>query len=208
MAVAVHNPFADDCGGVCFAVFEEVEAEVVGGLPGPAQDVVGVAPDEVGGRAAVVDEAEIGAVEVCGEHSCDEAALAFLVPSVEENKAFAVGGDEEVVEPVFCAGQVFAPGDCGDLREGDDEGGFAGFEVDAPDAGVFGGEVVFVGVIGAGVTVAGAHILYAAEVGGYGGFAVGGDAVDGGGNCALLFGEDVHYAGDEFVAVAVIVDYL
>jgi len=78
----------------------------VRGVPGPGEDVAGVSPDKVRGSAVVVHDVNICAVRSGGEHSCAEAALAPGPPAVQEDESGAIGIEQQVIEVVFCAGEV------------------------------------------------------------------------------------------------------
>lgn len=90
------------------------------------------------------------------------------------------------------------------MGHGEDELFFAGFEVDAPEAGVGGGEDVFVGVGDAVVTVAGTGVVEAAEVGGDAPFAIGTEGVEGAWEGAFFAGFDVEEVADQLAVLTVV----
>jgi hypothetical protein len=206
VAVDGHDAFADDFDFVGFVLVEEEAVGGTHGVAGPGEDGLGIAPDEVGGAAVGVEQVEVFAVVAGGEHAGGEAFAFFVAaPAVEEDEALAIGGVEQVVEPVFGVARIGSfVGDGGDLGEAKEEFLLAAFHVDLPEAGVVGGEVLSVGVGDASVAVAGAAIVETAEIGGDAVLAVGAEVVDGGGDGLCFLGLDVVDAADELVADTVV----
>ena len=66
-------------------VLVDVEAFAVGRVPGPGEDVLRVAPDEVRGAAVGVHHVDLAAVDIDRQRARAEAGLvAWGLPAVEE----------------------------------------------------------------------------------------------------------------------------
>lgn len=207
VAVGDHFVFADDLDLVGL-VLEEVEAFGVRRVEGPGEDVIGVAPDEVGRPTEGIEDVGGRAVGIHREEAGDEDFVAFAFPAVEENEAGAVWREQEVVEPVFGvfteAVRASGVGNGGSLSHGEDELFFTGFEIDPPQAGVFGCEDVFVRIGDASVAVAGPRVVEAAEIRGNPPFSVRAESIDRAGKGALFSRFDVEKVADELAILPIV----
>ena len=206
MPVAGHRARADDAHLVAL-VPVEVERRSGARSPGPAQDGLSIAPDEVRHPAVVVDDVQVGAIPGRGEHSRPSAVAP--PPAVQEDEARSVGVEQQVVEVMLGRADVAVR-----IRQGghfgnrDDELRLrAGrSQVERVDAGVLGRQHLAIRVGDAGVAVAGPHVVQPAEVGADGGAAVGGDRVDRRRQRARFARLQVQDAGDEPVSFPVVPD--
>ena len=96
----------------------------------------------------------------------------------------------------------------GHLREGDDQLAGAGRQVNMPDAGLLGRELVAIGIGDAGVAVAGPAVVDAPEVGRHRLLAVRADRVDRRRDRALAPRVDIQDVADEGIVVAIVPDDL
>src|SRR5690606_15075311 len=116
----------------------KIEGVAVGGVPGPGQDMVAVAPDEVGGAAMVVHHAHVRTIGGGGHHARVEGAVAEA-PAVQKDEARAVRVEEQVVEVVASAAVVVVGvGNVDDFGNGEDQTRCAGFQIEGVDAGILG----------------------------------------------------------------------
>ena len=205
--VAVHDHQVTTDGlEIARPFVEETEITAIRMGPGPGQDMVIVEPDEVRSDTTVVYDPHVASVGCARQHACST-PRPIHGPAMQKFEARAIGTDEQVVEPVFCPGDISVRGrDRDDVGERENQIVCPGFEVDAPDAGVVGREVVVVGVRDAGVAVAGPGVVVSGEVGREGGLAVRREGIDGGGDCPFRSRSRVEEVGDESVPLAIVPD--
>ena len=89
----------DDFWGSVRAVVIEIEFALVRWVVGPAENGIGITPDEVRHFAIIIHDVKIGAVGVGREHPRVERAFTET-PSMQKDETRAIGVEEQVIEIV------------------------------------------------------------------------------------------------------------
>lgn len=121
-------------------VGKNIELVAVRGMPRPGQNMSRIPPDQVRSHSTRIEDEKIRSVDVRRDQAClPTAFFRFAAPTMQEEKTFSVGSDEQMIEPMFRPpGESAVLGhDRGDRRKGDDQLRTARLQVDAADPGIF-----------------------------------------------------------------------
>ena len=133
VAVLGQQALAEHLHLVVDAVPEDQVAVADAPVGAPGQDVVRVAPVEVGHRAVGGDDGQLAAVGPRRHHAVMAGRVGAGLPAMEEDEPLVVGRELEVVEAVHGAVEAGGPLDAGHLRQGEDQAVLAGLDIEPPD---------------------------------------------------------------------------